>query len=183
MRHRSKRQNLKDIREGRREAWKAVIYQNYKSIYSFMAYLTGDTSIAEDLTQETFVSAWANIAHFKGRASLRTWLHRIAYNKFIDSKRSLERRIPSVSGLEIGRRNVPDTLNPLHRLMAGEHSRLLYEAILRLESFDYTVIVLHYVQGLSFREMAKVLDKPVGTVKWQTSQALKRLRTFLIGRV
>ncbi|MHC4260636.1 MAG: RNA polymerase sigma factor, partial [Planctomycetota bacterium] len=64
-----------------------------------------------------------------------------------------------------------------------EHSALLYEAMRRLESSEYIVIVLHYIQGLSFREMAKVLEEPVGTVKWQTSHALKRLKGFLTGRV
>ena len=183
MRHRSKRQNLKDIREGRREAWEAVICQNYKLIYRFLAYLTSDASFAEDLTQETFASAWANIGRFKGRASIGTWLHKIAYNKFIDSRRNQERQVASMSGLGKGQRDVPETLNPLYRLMADEDSRLLYEAIRRLESFEYVAIVLHYIQGLSFREMAKVLDVPVGTVKWQTSHALKRLKGFLTGRV
>lgn len=182
MRHRSKRQ-IKDIREGQREAWEAIICRNYKLIYRFLAYLTSDASLAEDLTQETFVSAWANITRFKGRASLGTWLHRIAYHKFVDSRRNSERHVASMSGLQQGQRDVPETLNPLYRLMADEHSRLLYEAIHRLESFEYVAIVLHYIQGLSFREMAKVLDEPVGTVKWRTSRALKKLRTFLIGRV
>jgi RNA polymerase sigma-70 factor (ECF subfamily) len=183
VRRRSKRQNLKDIREGRREAWEAVISQNYELIYRFLAYLTSDVSLAEDLTQETFISAWAGIDRFKGRASLATWLHRIAYNKFIDSRRNLERRTASISGLGKQDRDVPQTLNPLHRLMADEHSRLLYEAIRGLQSSEYIVIVLHYIQGLSFREMAKVLDVPVGTVKWQTSHALKSLKGFLTGRV
>ena len=183
MRRRSERQNLKDIREGRREAWEAVISQNYKSIYGFMAYLTGDKTVAEDLTQETFVSAWTNIDRFKGRASIGTWLHKIAYNKFVDSRRNLERHVASISGLGSKQHAIPETSSPLYRLMADEHSRLLYNALRRLESSQYIVIVLHYVQGLSFREMAKVLDEPIGTVKWQTSHALKRLRGFLTGRV
>jgi len=183
VRHRSKRENIKDIREAGREAWEAVICENYKPIYRFLAYLTGDTSLAEDLTQETFISAWASIGRFKGRASLGTWLHRIAYNKFVDSKRNLERRADSVARLKKEQPDVPQTLNPLHRLMADEHSRLLYEAIRRLQSAEYVVIVLHYIQGLSFREMAKVLDEPIGTVKWQTSHALRKLKGFLTGRV
>jgi RNA polymerase sigma-70 factor (ECF subfamily) len=147
-----------------------------------MAYLTNDASLAEDLTQETFVSAWTGIHRFKGRASLGTWLHRIAYNKFVDSRRNMDRHAASMAGLGSEQHRMPETSNPLARIMAHEHSRLLYEAIRRLESAEYIVIVLHYIQGLSFREMAKVLDEPVGTVKWQTSHALKRLKGFLTGR-
>jgi RNA polymerase sigma-70 factor (ECF subfamily) len=148
-----------------------------------MAYLTADAGLAEDLTQETFASAWANIDRFKGRASLQTWLHRIAYNKFVDSKRDLERRAASITGWQSDRHKVHEASNPLSRLMVDEHSALLYEAIRKLESSEYIVVVLHYIQGLSFREMAEVLEEPVGTVKWQTSHALKRLKGFLIGRV
>ncbi|MHC4708123.1 MAG: RNA polymerase sigma factor [Planctomycetota bacterium] len=183
MQRRSERENLEDIRKRRRGAWQTLISRNYKSIYRFMAYLTADTSLAEDLTQETFASAWAKIDRFKGRASLQTWLHRIAYNKFVDSKRDMERRAASITGWGSDRHEVREASNPLSRLMADEHSALLYEAMRRLESSEYIVIVLHYIQGLSFREMAKVLEEPVGTVKWQTSHALKRLRGFLTGRV
>ena len=148
-----------------------------------MAYLTGDASIAEDLTQETFTSAWANISSYKGRASLATWLHKIAYHKFVDLSRKHKRQAALVDGLKGENCDVPESLNPLYKLAADENSRLLREAIHKLQSPEYTVIVLHYIQDLSFREMAKVLDEPVGTIKWRTSRALKRLRTFLTGRV
>jgi RNA polymerase sigma-70 factor (ECF subfamily) len=148
-----------------------------------MAYLTRDTSLAEELTQETFASAWANIDSFKGRASLRTWLHRIAYRKFIDSTRSLQRNDALTDRLKTEKNGAKEAPNPLHRLTTDEDSRLLYEAMRRLNSSEYIVIVLHYIQGLSFRQLAKVLDQPVGTVKWQTSRALKKMKASLTGRV
>ena len=148
-----------------------------------MVYLTDDINLAEDLTQETFVAAWANIARYKGRASLGTWLHKIAYNKFVDSGRSLKRHATVIAGLKQENPDVPETSNPLYRLTTDEHSRLLYEAIQRLQTSEHIVIVLHYIQGFSFRDMAKVLDEPVGTVKWRTSRALKKLKAYLAGRV
>ena len=180
---RAERQNLKDIREGKRQACEAVICQNYQAIYRFVVYLSGDVSLAEDLTQETFVSAWSNIDKYKGQASLRTWLHKIAYHKFIDSKRKLERQAALIDKLKQESRDVPETLEPLCRVTADEHLHLLYEAMRKLKSSEYLMIVLHYIQDLSFRQMAEVLDEPSGTVKWRTSRALKRLKEFLTGRV
>ena len=113
MRHRVQRQNLKDIRTGRRDVWEAAICQNYKSIYCFMAYLTGDTSLAEDLTQEAFASAWAKIGQYKGDASLGTWLHRIAYHKFIDSKRRSDRQRALAAKLNQADAGVSKVVNPL----------------------------------------------------------------------
>lgn len=183
MGRRAKRQNLKKLRQGRREAYEAVVCQHYRAIYRFMVYLTADTCLAEELTQETFASAWANIDRFKRRASFGTWLHRIAYRKFIDSTRRLQRNAALMAGLKEEKNHARQTSNPFHRLTADEHSRLLYEAMSTLKSPEYIVIVLHYIQGLSFRQLAKVLDQPVGTVKWRTSQALKRLKAYLTGRV
>jgi len=81
------------------------------------------------------------------------------------------------------KRDAPETLNPLYRLVTDERSFLLYEAMRKLKSSEYIVIVLHYIQGLSFREMAKVIDEPVGTSKWRTSKALKKLKALLTGRI
>jgi RNA polymerase sigma-70 factor (ECF subfamily) len=178
LRRRCERQYLKDIRQGRREACKAVISQNYKSIY-----LTGDSVLSEDLTQETFVSAWTSIDQYTGRASLKTWLHRIAYHKFIDSKRALERRSALMAELKKYKEYIHQNPAPLHQLISDENSRCLWQAIYNLQALDHIVIVLHYVLDFSFSEMAKVLDQPGGTVKWRTNRALKKLKAFLSDRV
>jgi DNA-directed RNA polymerase specialized sigma24 family protein len=78
---------------------------------------------------------------------------------------------------------VSETWNPLYQLTVDEHTRMLYKAMHRLESSEYIAIVMHYIQGLSFREMASVLEEPAGTVKWRISMALRRLKEFLTGRV
>ena len=171
------------LRQGRRRAYEAVVLRHYKAVFSFMAYLTQDTSLAEELTQETFAAAWAAIDSFKARSSLETWLHRIAYRKFIDSKRRLKREVAMAHNMKPQKDTAPKSSDPFHRLTANENHRLLYEALRRLKSPDYTVLVLHYIQGLSFRQVARVLDRPVGTVKWQTSRALKNLKSHLTKRV
>lgn len=148
-----------------------------------MAYLTADINLAEELTQETFASAWANIDQYRRTASFGTWLHQIAYRKFIDSRRKLQRDAALTAKLKQERTDATQTLDPLHRLTADEHTRLLYQALHSLRPSDYIVILLHYIQGLSFRQVAKVLDEPVGTIKWQNSRALKKLREYLTGRV
>jgi RNA polymerase sigma-70 factor (ECF subfamily) len=183
VRRRAERLNLKKLREGQREACEALVCQHYKSIYRFMVYLTGDTNLAEELTQETFASAWANIDSYKCLASLGTWLHQIAYHKFVDWRRSVQRDAALMDKLKQEKSEVSETWNPLYQLTVDEHTRMLYKAMHRLESSEYIAIVMHYIQGLSFREMASVLEEPAGTVKWRTSMALRRLKGFLTGRV
>ena len=173
MARRAERKNLKKLCQGHRDAAEALICQHYKSIYRLLVYLTRDANLAEELTQETFAAAWANIDTYEARASFRTWLHRIAYRKFVDSRRRLQRDAALMDKLKNEKPNARQPLDPLRRLTTDEHWRILYEAMAALPSSDYTVIILHYVQGLSFRQAASVLNQPVGTVKWQVSNALK----------
>ena len=179
----SEKRSLKAIRQGRREAYEQIICRHYESIYRLMAYLTGETTLAEDLTQETFASAWAKIDSFKAKASVKTWLHRIAYNKFIDSKRTSTRRAALLAARNPVISDSYRTSSPAEDSINDEHTGILYQALDKLKLPDYIVIVLHYIGGLSFREMALILDKPVGTVKWQTSRALSELAEIINGRI
>src|SRR5262249_14807525 len=131
---------------------------------------------AEDLTQETFAAAWETIATFQGRASLATWLHRIAYTKFIDARRA-ERRAAGMRERLTSPQAAP--ADPFDTALAGDEARRLYRALDGLDAPERTLLVLHYLQGLSYREMAEVLDEPTGTVKWRTGEALSRLRALL----
>ena len=138
--------------------------------------MTRDVHRAEDLTQETFTTAWERIATFEGRSTLATWLHRIAYTKFIDGQRT-ERRDATIRERHSSSSLAPD--DPLETAMAVDDARRLHRALDELDSADRAVLVLHYLQGLSYREMAAVLDEPTGTVKWRTSEALNGLRILL----
>ena len=71
----------------------------------------------------------------------------------------------------------------MKHLAAADRRRRLHSALDELDEDDRTLLTLHYLQDLSYREMATVLEKPSGTVKWQTSQALHRLRAHLNGEL
>lgn len=173
---------VRRILAGDREACRQLILLHHQAIYRLLVHLCRDAHTAEDLTQETFAAAWTGLGTFSGTASLATWLHRIAYRKFVDAGR--RRQVVPVGqpdqAIEQVPSNEPDALD---EVLADERSRRLYQALARLEPAERDVVVLHYLQGLSYREMAEVLDEPSGTVKWRTSQALTRLKTLLEGRL
>ncbi len=180
MRDRVERRILSALREGRREAYDAVIDAHYASVYRFLVFLTHEASLAEDLTQEVFTTAWRALDRFEGRASIGTWLHRIAYNTFVDMQRQQSRRAACAEKLESDR---PEPVcDPVAELEAAEDLARVRETLERLDLDDRSVLALHYVEGLSYREMADVLDRPSGTVKWLTGRALARLRRELTGK-
>ena len=174
------RRMLKSLRAGRSEAFAELVRSHYQTVYRFLVHMVRDVHRAEDLTQETFATAWERMATFQGRSTLATWLHRIAYTKFIDGQRS-DRRIATLNERLTSSAVAP--VDPLETAMAFEEARRLYSALDELDSADRTLLVLHYLQGLSYREMALVLDEPSGTVKWRTSEALKCLRILLAEEV
>jgi RNA polymerase sigma-70 factor (ECF subfamily) len=179
----AKRPSKGKLHKGRAEACRAIVCDHYEAIYRFMAYLTRDINLAEELTQETFACAWENMDSFRGRARPGTWLHRIAYHKFVDSCRRVERDAALASTVKMQRSRAVQNQDPCDKLAKDEDQELLYDALKSLNPPESTVIVLHYIQGLNYRQMARVLDEPAGTVKWRTSLALKKLRALLTGRI
>jgi RNA polymerase sigma-70 factor, ECF subfamily len=171
---------LDSLRAGCTEAFAELVRGHYQAVYRFLLHLTRDIPRAEDLTQETFAAAWERIATFQGRSTLATWLHRIAYTKFIDGQRS-ERRAATLRERATSTASTP--ADPLETAMAVDEARRLYGALDELDAADPTLLVLHYLQGLSYREMASVLDEPSGTVKWRTREALNGLRILLADEV
>ncbi len=174
------RELLDGIRQGRREACAELIRRHYAGRLPLpgRTWMPRDAAEAEDLTQETFAAAWEKIAAFEGRSALGTWLHRIAYGKFIDARRAgraLGGRWPG----GCGRASAPPPLCPVEAAARGDEARRLYAALDRVDPSDRVLLVLHYFQGLSYREMADVTGEPAGTIKWRTSLALRRMRDLL----
>jgi RNA polymerase sigma-70 factor (ECF subfamily) len=174
----AERELLERVKAGQREACAELVREHHAVVYRFLVHLARDVHVAEDLTQETFAVAWQQIGKFRGRARIGTWLHRIAYNKFVDARRGTERSAALQARLE-QQSSESQASTPMDGLLADERSRWLYDAVAQLDEAERTLIVLHYFQELSFREMAEVLGEPKGTVKWRTSQALGRLRSRL----
>jgi len=180
VRGKAERQILEALREGRREAYEEIIDAHYASIYRLLLFLTRDANMAEDMTQEVFASAWAAIQGFRGDASIKTWLRRIAYNLFLDAQR--RRKRDAVLAGKRGEDEPGLAADPLARIMTDEHLGRMYRALDDLEDQERAILLLHYLDGLSYREMAQVLHQPAGTLKWMTHYALEKLRTFVIGK-
>jgi RNA polymerase sigma-70 factor (ECF subfamily) len=153
-----------------------IVRSHYVAVYQLLFHLTRDSCLADDLTQETFISAWQHLAEFQGRSSMRTWLHRIAYRKYVDGLRQCK-KVPAFCRLQAATATPSGELGPLDRLLAAEQCQRLYEAVQALtDDRERTVVILRYFQDLSFREIASLVGEPTGTLKWRAQCALGRLR-------
>lgn len=131
----------------------------------------GDNAEADDLAQETFLLAWRKLHQFRGDSRFSTWLYRIAYACFLQSRR---KRSPDAGGADSG------TLEQQASPRAPAELRLdIDRAMDRLSAPERTVLA-HVVQlGLSHDEAAYVLAMPLGTVKSHAKRGKDKLRALL----
>jgi len=123
----------------------------------------GDADAAHDVVQEAFVSAWRDLERFEGRSSVRTWLFRILHRRAVDAlrvRRPVPVDEPVIAGLS---RPAPD--DPLAEVLRGELLAALQSALAELPGPQRSVWLLREIEGLSYDEIADVLDLPVGSVR------------------
>jgi RNA polymerase sigma-70 factor (ECF subfamily) len=175
---RRERRLIEALRARHRSAYVAAVERHYRSVYSLLRRLCGDTALAEDLTQEAFAAAWSHLDQFSGRSSLTTWLHRIALNVWRQQQRRAQPCVESWQGADLERVAAPEA-PPLARLERQELRQRAERALLSLAPPYREVIVLRVQQGLKHREIAEVMGVPVGTIQCRVHVALRKLREAL----
>ncbi|NLG87488.1 MAG: sigma-70 family RNA polymerase sigma factor [Firmicutes bacterium] len=175
---------VQQCRNGNKEAFAILVERYQDKIYNLTYRLVSNREDAADLTQEVFYRALLKLSSFRGEASFATWLYRIATNVCYDQIRGQKNRhLVSLNSAW------PDELSPeLPDQGAGPAEvclkrvvfQRLQEAIAALPLEQRTVIVLREIQGLSYEEIAQVLQCSLGTVKSRLSRARQALRDKLM---
>jgi RNA polymerase sigma-70 factor (ECF subfamily) len=151
----------------------------YADIYSYLRRLCGSRHDAEDLTQQTFLKVWSSLDGFAGRSRFSTWLYRIAHNTFLDWLR--KDAAPAQSHTDQRWQECIDrNPGPFANVAERQLALRLYEAVDLLDEDKKHVVHLHYYQGLSIRETAKVLNVATSTVKYRLREVMKILKDKLI---
>lgn len=143
-------------------------------VLALCARMTGDRTMAEDLTQETFVKAWENLASFKGESAFGSWLHRVAANVVLDDARSRGRRLRRIEAVD----NVDAFSDPAPARDSAAAVDL-ERALAALPDGARTAFVLHDVHGFSHEEIAGMVGQAAGTSKAQLHRARTLLREAL----
>jgi RNA polymerase sigma-70 factor (ECF subfamily) len=173
------------FRRGEQDLFGLLVRRYQRELYGYLCRYLGDTTLAEDVFQNTFLQLFIKSDQYEEGRPLRSWLYTIATNQAIDALRrqsrhqaiSLEQAQESRNGEA---QNLLEMLesrdaSPLE-LAAGEERReLVKSGIEQLPEFLKQVLLLAYYQGLKYREIADILNIPVGTVKSRLHTALARL--------
>lgn len=159
---------LRVLQHDDRHAFSALVRRHQSAVRGLLRRLTcGNAAQADDLAQETFLRAYRGLHGYRGGAKLSTWLHRIAYNVFLNASR---RRTPAP--LEDADGVAPERDHPLLR-----HD--LAHALVDLAPAERAAITLAFGRDHTHTEVAAILDCPLGTVKTHIARAKEKLRKRL----
>jgi RNA polymerase sigma-70 factor, ECF subfamily len=165
---------LAECGNGSREAFEAFFYQNQKRVFSVaLNFFGGDSQAAEDITQQVFLKIFTKIQDFRGDAEITTWLYRITTNACIDEQRR-KKRFSFFTDL-FGSKEPKTKRTPDEKLERQEISGEVQKALLTIDAKFRLPILLKYVEGLSYREIADVLDCSEGTVASRLNRGNKLL--------
>ena len=160
------------VQAGEISALQDLVARYEKGLYSFLARYTGDKHLAEDLFQETFLRVLEKRQAFDPNRGFRAWLFSIAANLARDACRRREVR---ARNLDAG--GVPKTepVQPDVEAERHEETELVRFTLEELPEDAKAMVLLHFYQGLRYREIAEILDTPVGTVKGRIDWAVTKL--------
>ncbi len=174
------------LKAGDADAFTEMVERHSGTVYNLALRLMNNPQEAEEVLQETFISAYRALDRFEGRSKLGTWLYRIAYNAA--SMRLRKRRAPTSSideplmteeGEAIPRQLGDWTSLPDEILLSGELRSVLDEAVSKLSETLSGVFVLRDIEGLSTAETAAILDLTEANVKVRLHRARLALREQL----
>lgn len=176
---------LTRARRGDVAAFEELVRLYEKRVYAVALRSSGNPEDAADIVQEVFLRAWRSIESFRGDSGFSTWLFRITMNLCVDHARhrhAQPQTQPIVTDDET-ERPIPDTTpTPEEHLDNRELGRELAAALAEVSEEHRRIVLLRDVSGMSYTEIAEVLEISEGTVKSRLSRARIALRKVLLRR-
>ena len=156
------------MKQGDEEAFAFIYERTKKGVFSSIYAITRDYEVSEELMQDTYIKLKQNITRYK-EGNFSAWLLRIAGNLALNHVKKSKREVYTESGTpEIGeyRMNEEGTpvLNAVKKALGKEEAE---------------IVILHAVSGYKHREIAKLLNKPLGTITWTYNNAIRKLQRYL----
>ncbi|HET6841807.1 MAG TPA: sigma-70 family RNA polymerase sigma factor [Candidatus Angelobacter sp.] len=181
---------VEELKSGSEEAYAWLVAHYHQPVYSLIYRIVSNQADAADTTQEVFLKVFRGIRHFNGESSLKTWLYRIAVHEASNQKRWWFRHKSRETSMETQQDSEGNTFglcdvlqdqndSPLEAF-AHEEVRARVELELKQVPEPYrTTVVLRDIEGLSYEEVAEVLQISLGTVKSRLIRGREALKKRL----
>lgn len=165
------------------DAFGVIVSRWERKIFALCYGMLGREDEAKDAAQETFIAAFRNLKNFRGDAKVSSWLHRIAVNQCLTTKRRTKTRSESFLDDEENAGDrvfvAPAGLQPSKTAEAAERLQHVRQAVSSLPVELRQIIVMKEFEEMTFQQISEALDLPLSTVKSRLYTALKQLRMKL----
>ena len=173
---------IRQLQSGEMGAFDALFAKYRGKILAYIIGMIGDRAAAEDIVQESFLKMVTKIDSIVPEKGVSSWLYRVARNKAIDGLRKRKSEVlpgPAFSGRDDSREPGGDRHDPADAMQVEETRKMVREAVWSLPVKERDLLLLRFYGDLTFREIAGVVRRPLGTVLWQVRRSLSKLKNEL----
>ena len=165
-------QLVERAQRGDKQAFELLVIKYQRKLTRLLSRFIRDASEVEDVTQEAFIKAYRALPSFRGDSAFYTWLYRIGINTAKNYLVAMGRRAPTVTevdheeaeSIEEGEQ-LKDLNTPEHQMMSRQIAETVNQTLLELPEELRTAITLREIEGLSYEEIAQIMNCPIGTVR------------------
>ncbi len=183
----SEQEQIRRCQAGDVNAFEELIGEYENKILNYCFRMLGNRSDAEDAAQEVFVKVFRFMGSFTGQSAFSTWLYKIASNVCLDFMRKAKRQTAdtvsiyqyNAEGDEFVLPILDTAPTPYEHAQLSEAQRALLKALEQLGEDQKQVIILRDIEGLSYEEIARIIDAAPGTVKSRINRARRALQKIL----
>ena len=178
---------IRRAKQGDMLAFEELILKHEKIVYNLALRMMNHGEDAKDISQEVFLKAYRSLSNFDERSAFSTWLYRITHNTCIDEMRkrkgkqsfSLEEELEHEEG-SVQRQIADEGDTPEESILRAEQKNEILQALDNLSEEHKAAIVLRDVKGLSYEEIAEILEVTLGTVKSRISRGRNQLKNEIL---
>ena len=171
-------------RDGDRDAFRVLVDQHSRYLYSLAHRMTGNAQDAEDVVQESWLKAHKQLSRFEARADFRTWVHRITVNCSIDLIRGRRHREDAHDPVDLeqgplSEKGAEAQATPERMTASAQISDRVNEALGLLTALERAAFTLRHVEGMSIEEVGAKLGMKTSATKHSIFRAVKKMRAAL----
>ncbi len=171
------------FQNGNEQAYIELVRRYRNRLMTFVFRFLGDMELSEDIVQDTMIKVYTHKHYYKEIAKFSTWIYTIAGNLAKTELRKRKRRkvtLLSQMNTDDRKYEIPSTELQSEDIVQGEYTeRYIQKAILQLPLHFRTVVILRDIQELSYEEISKIVNVPLGTVKSRINRARLQLQQAL----